>query len=388
MKELNLKVRNLGYKIIYNPKSVLYHQERGTPIISESFIRNKMIFDNKWKEKVYNLTCGKEYKITYLCGMYGVGNLGDDAILKGMLTVYPEAIPMCHHMLINYNGILIRDVKSNPQKYFNYATTLIIGGGGIFFDKGSIEFYYNLANTAKKLGSKIEIRGIGCEQINIDDIETIRSLTKLLNLADVIEVRTSKSKEIIQSFYNKRDVIYSSDYATLINYKDISDYNVKISNEEKYVSVSLSIRNNTENNYIDKIVNVLKYIINNTDYNVILVPHSRHQVSENENDVITNEIINSRLDDNKFKSNKQRLFLLDFQNSPESLYGFYNKMDVVISMRYHSMIFAKQLGKKIFCISRDLKFESFCKDNNINHSSIKDSEEEIIDNMKEIFEYK
>jgi len=379
--ELNLRVKELGYKIIYNPYSVLYHTERGTPIIASSFPANKKIFDTKWKEKVEKLTSGKEYKIIYLCGMYGVGNLGDNAILHGMLTVYPDAIPLCHHRLVTKNSVAIREVLNNPLQYFNDASILVIGGGGILFDRGSVEFYYNLANVAKKLGSKIEIRGVGCEQIDIEDKETKIYLEKLLYISSVIEVRTKRSQKILQNLFERTDIIFSPDYATLINHKDHGNYNVRVKNGIKYIAMALSIRNKKEDKYINKIVDILSYLIANSDYNIILVPHSRHQVSGEENDVITNEIIYNRLGDNKFKNNKQRLFTLDFQEEPESLYGFYNKVDIVIGMRYHSMIFAKQLGKKIFCISRDLKFQSFCEDNNIDYVSIKDSKEEIISKL-------
>jgi len=383
--ELNLKVRELGYKVIYNPNSVLYHDERGTPEIAKAFFVNKRIFDDKWKNKVSSLTFGKEYKIVYLCGMYGVGNLGDNAILQGMLTVFPNAIPLCHHRKITKNSLLIRDVISNPDNYFNEASLFIIGGG-IFFDKGSIDFYYKLAKIAKLRGSKVEIRGIGCEQLNSEDENIKETLKKLISLSDLTEVRSKQSKKTIEEMTGIKDIICSPDYATLINHHDYDNYNVKIEKDKKYIGMALSIRNIKENDYINKIVDICKYIILNTTYNIVLIPHSRHQVSEEENDIITNEIIYNRMGDNKFYQDEQRLFLLDFQNSPELLYGFYNKIDITISMRYHSMIFSKQLRKKIFCISRDLKFKSFCKENNIDNSSIKDSTEEIINKIKKIIE--
>ena len=59
--DLNMKIRALGRKIIYEPRSVVIHYEsQSTPIHvgNELLIRSVHIFYAKWRDKLENLLAG------------------------------------------------------------------------------------------------------------------------------------------------------------------------------------------------------------------------------------------------------------------------------------------------------------------------------------------
>ena len=138
-------------------------------------------------------------------GGYGIGNIGDEAVLAGLLralsyddiTVFssnPHETATLHH---------VHAEKTN-LKDFLLSTDLIIGGGELFQD--GMAWKFSLATLlAKFLAKKVKVVGIGVD-VNHSIEKLLTSLS--LKFADEVSVRdkSNAEKKIIPVFSRRERV--------------------------------------------------------------------------------------------------------------------------------------------------------------------------------------
>jgi hypothetical protein len=96
---------------------------------------------------------------------------------------------------------------------------------------------------------------------------------------------------------------------------------------------------------MDKLISICKFLLTDqgvgaTFTNIVHIPHVRHYVDYETNDVITGEKLFSMIDvyhDNRFEKFKP----LFFPENCYSLLNVYTRVQAIIGLRYHSFIFAE-----------------------------------------------
>jgi polysaccharide pyruvyl transferase WcaK-like protein len=300
-------------------------------------------------------------KKALIYGGYGTGNIGDEAILSGLLKTisYDEIIVFSSNPHETAALHKVRAEKTNI-KPFLLCDDLIIGGGELFQD--GMAWKFSLATIlAKILAKNVRVVGIGVDVSN--PIEKV--LTSLsLKFADEISVRDKRSfKNLVSMGLSPNKIKLVTDFVFYLKPEQLEpteetqfflEKHDLLSN--KFVVIFLRSKNpETDKRLLAFFKNVIINLAqSNSSLRILLVPLSKHPNSLRDDD----RIIIQRLKDN-VESNF--LIVFDKQLDPSSLLYLISKADLVISTRLHPLIFSEITNTKAIAIPLFPKIRSFAK---------------------------
>ncbi len=276
-------------------------------------------------------------------GYYGEGNLGDDLLLKSLLTIFGN----------KYNlGVLIKGIDKRYQqkdirefskfsidvfKGIKWADVVVGGGGGIFQDKTSIRsFYYYIFVLSLSLlfGKRVYLLGQSFSPLKSKINEFF--LRVFLNRTGKIYVRDSFSKDyLIKLRVKPEKIVLSTDLVFLL------DFPFELKNNGKGLGINLRGWRGFK---FEEFNPILKDLIQKYgEFYFFSFQDKDSQIYE--------------LIENDFKS-KIRLI------NPDNLefLSCFSSCRLFIGMRLHSCILSVLLGIPFIAISYDEKVEAFCYD--------------------------
>ncbi len=167
-----------------------------------------------------------------LAGYLGAGNLGDDAVMLGLVhglggagytvTVLSGA-PEETHRLYGFPSVARRDNKLVEAAIIK-CDALVFPGGSVFQDASSMmspTYYAGLIETAKKHGKKVVLVGQGIGPLN--GFIGKGASKKALNLADGITVRDPMALQALKDLGVTRPVRMAADSAFLLPVPRLSE---------------------------------------------------------------------------------------------------------------------------------------------------------------------
>ena len=278
-----------------------------------------------------------------ICGYYGQGNAGDEALLVCILERLPNNfLPIVlsgnpsktseDYKVISYSRLgIIKQILKLGKK-----DLLIWGGGSLIQDATSIKsplFYLGLTILANLKGLKTiaYAQGIGpiktpfirwltrqvlkkCHGVSVRDKESAKLLTtwgvKYLIAADPVWALSSKIKEDLQLLPSPRIAVNLRSHSSLT--------------EKRIGVISQGLINLKEE----------------TKANIILVPFQKSK------DLSICEKVAEKLGGNC------QIIMIE---NPQELKGLFKKVEMIIGMRLHSLIMAKSEKCKCFALSYDPK---------------------------------
>ena len=288
-----------------------------------------------------------------LCGYYGKGNGGDEALLVSMLEMLPRTVkPLVlsanpRATAKNYgvrcadrmnSGAIIRALKESQF--------LILGGGSLIQDATSIRnsiYYGGLMGLAGQFGLKtIAIaQGIG----PVDSPLTRWIAKRAFSGCTVVSVRDPASELLLQEWgincTMAPDPVWSLAATPIPTLANIPS---------PKIAVTLRSHPQLTNDRLDTLTQALVDLQASTGSHIILVPF------QPTTDVDIAKQIRSKLTDNS-----QIVTLTD----PKQLKGLFQGVDLAIGMRYHSLIMAAAEGCKCWAISYDPKVTKLMTEINI-----------------------
>jgi polysaccharide pyruvyl transferase WcaK-like protein len=298
-------------------------------------------------------------KKAVIYGGYGIGNIGDEAVLSGLLKTisYDETIVFSsnpHETAALHN---VHAEKTNLKQLL-LCNDLIIGGGELFQD--GMAWKFSLATIlAKLLAKNVRVVGIGVDVSN--PIEKV--LTSLsLKFADEISVRDKRSfKNLVSMGLNPNKIKLVKDFVFYLKPEQLEpNKETRLFLEKhnlmsnKFVAIFLRSKNfETDKKlltFFKKMIIDLKQ--RNSSLRVLLIPLSKHPNSPRNDD----RIILRKLKD-QVKSDF--LIAVDKQLDPSSLLYLISKADLVISTRLHPLIFSEITNTKAIAIPLFPKIRSF-----------------------------
>lgn len=319
------------------------------------------IYENVLKRE-HALKSGEKYGVV-ICGAYGHGNAGDEAILEaivGEMRALDKYMPIT---VISRNPEETQKIRGvNSIHRLNYpaftaamsnAKLYINGGGSLIQDvtsRRSLEFYLYTIKTAKRVGCKIIMYGCGIGPVIYpEDIEKARAIIN--DNVDIITLREPNSLEELKRFgIDKPEIILSSDPA--INLPASEDWEVdaflrdeNIEPNGKYIGIALRQWNGFDSK-AQVIAESIDYVYDKYGLTPVFVSINRID------DVKAAEKVAS------YFENTPYYIIKSYANS-SMVSGVMSRMTTVVSMRLHGLIFAAGQGTSIVGISYDPKVASF-----------------------------
>lgn len=305
------------------------------------------------------------YKIL-ISGYYGFNNIGDEAILKGLLdgirkklspvdilvlSKFPDFTAKKHDVrAINRINIfkLLREMRS--------MDLLVSGGGSLFQDvtsKRSIAYYIGIIWLAKKIfGKKVMIysQGIGPVQKRYNRF----LLGRMLSCVDVINVRDEKSKlELIRLGVSKEilvttDTVFNIERPGPKRGKNILEKMDK-ARDKPYIGISVRYWQENNERIKTETAKLCEMIVRHCGYRPVLIPFHFHE------DLKLMKEIHASLDENL----KKEVLIMEDYLYVEDYLSLIGHMDIMVAMRLHGLIFAVLMGVYPIGISYDPKIQSF-----------------------------
>lgn len=305
-----------------------------------------------------------------LSGFYGLGNTGDEAILKAIvdnlrselnnpeITVFslsPKQTAKEHGVKSVYRGWRLQNKEK--VKALRDADLLISGGGGLLQDTyptkflfGPLPYYLLIVFLAKLCGAKVMFfsQGIGPVTSTWGKI-----LMKVFaNMADFVTVRDQFSKDYLHSLGVKRpETVVTADIVFAFQgTADTSAYDsLDLTGNEKLVAVAPRPWFEHEDEYISKMAWVLDQLIEKRNVTPVFVP------MEPPYDTNVSIKIQAKM------KHAQATKLLGEKFTPNQFYNFIGQTEMTIALRLHALIFAALSNVPHIGLSYDRKVESFLK---------------------------
>jgi len=299
-----------------------------------------------------------------ISGYYGFDNSGDDAILKAIVKDLNE----------NSSSIKITAFSNNPtytEKIYNIKAVnrfeikdvigaikdcdlFISGGGSLLQDvtsTRSLLYYLVLMRLAKLFNKPVMVYANGIGPING---KMNRFLTRrILNRVDLITLRDEESNLFLKDLgiKNKNIHVTADPVFTLepTEEKSIDRILEKegIPKDKLLVGVSVRKWDNTEN-LVDNVTKAIDYVIEEYGVSVVLIPmHYPEDLS------ISEDILD--------KVTKKGCYVLSNKYNVEDIMGVIKKLEIIIAMRLHSLIYAATQGIPMVGIAYDPKIVGFLK---------------------------
>ncbi len=298
-----------------------------------------------------------------ISGYYGFNNAGDEAILASIIGSLRERQPNIDITVLSNNPDDTReqyDINAISRKKFSdvwramkSSDMLISGGGGLFQDvtsSRSILYYLGLIKMAKLLKKKVVVlaNGIGPVRKKFN-----RYLTKsIVNKVDLITVRDEVSRNVLKRMGVTQKIYLTADPALLL--KDTDESKIRKEKldsmldfkEEGRTLIGVSVRNWKDfESFSEKIVYFLDYVLENHDVDLLFIP------MHYKTDLEPSKTIIGKL--------KGRAYLVEEELNHHELRYLIGKMDMVIGMRLHSLVFASEKGIPVMGIVYDPKVNSY-----------------------------
>lgn len=324
-----------------------------------------------------------------VAGYYGLNNIGDEAILNGMITSLRNYIDDTKFYVLTNNGVetsslhdvypieqsfkkglkqfamnsIMKGEMSKILKYIKSCDVFILGGGSLLQDLRVhyLPFWLSMVYYAQKSGKKTVIYGIGAGPIDTPLGKYL--CKKILNNADLVTVRDAMSKNVLDNC-RVENVIQTADPAFAIEIPAECDFRCILSQinlpfENNVISTTLynwlhdsDLYRNLAHDTSDLasrreiMAGLYSEIIRRHNKNLLFVPTVK--IDEEGYRIIKNLIVShDKSYVSKYNSNIYYVLSLLF------------KSDLLIGARLHSLILATLMGVPIVPISYCGKVRSF-----------------------------
>lgn len=299
-----------------------------------------------------------------ICGAYGKGNAGDDAILKAIVQEMREVDPTRPLWVMSRRPSETRLVyRTNAMYTFNVPMVLhrfrrsalyINGGGSLMQDvtsTRSLQYYLYTLRAAKKLGCRVMMYGCGIGPINRPANRT--AAANAINKAvDLITLRDDLSRgELTRMGITKPDVRLSADPTIILEPApresvDLTLETLGIPPEGRYIGFGL--RNwKAFDEVLGEIAKAADYAYEKHGLVPLFVP------IEYPNDLYPAQRVAEKLHCPHYTIGERQPI--------EITIGILARMQTVVGIRLHSLMFSAGHGVPVVGMSYDIKVDGFLK---------------------------
>lgn len=310
-------------------------------------------------------------------GYYGFDNLGDEAVLAGLIKGLREKLPGVEIAALSVNPDktrLLHGITSIKRTDFISIFTLmrksdifLFGGGSLIQDVTSMMsplYYFGLLTMSRlaKLPYMLIAQGVGPLNRNL-----IKKLTAInFNSAKLITVRDKKSAELLKEIGVKKDIQVTADLALMLepnNSTRIQDWISKnIPSDKKIVCISMRPWLTNSTLAINQVVEAI-----NKDTNIFPIYLPMQPDIDTELSILMLKETGGAL--------------IDFTPTPSEVLAIISNCHYTIAMRLHTLIMSVLAGIPAFGIIYDPKVNDFAQKANIEAADINTNLSKLILNF-------
>ena len=301
-----------------------------------------------------------------ICGAYGRGNAGDEAILKSIIAELRTADPDIPLWVMTRSpkGTRIEHQERGIYIFNPFALVgalkksklFISGGGSLIQDvtsSRSLHFYLSSIAAAKKNGCKVVMYGCGIGPIIKPKHEKLTADIINANV-DVITLRDTMSLKLLSTIgVVKPKILVTADPAfglSTMADEDIANAFAKEGIPEGTKMMGFALREWDTFKNFNGIAIAAEYAYKK--YGLVPVFMS----VETPHDIPIAKKVAGRIDENVPR------YICQYAHHDSEFIGMLSKMDVVCGMRLHSLIFATAAGVPTIGLTYDVKVDGFFKD--------------------------
>lgn len=312
----------------------------------------------------------------FIVGNYGLKNLGDELILASIIYNLRKKFKNCLITVLSFdpqettsqykvNSILNKnDLKSliNMYKEIHKSDMVLCGGGGLLMVIKSIRpvLYYFISIWIAKIFLKpIFFYGVGAGPINTKLGRFIVKTT--CNLVNVISVRDKESKNLLLSLGIKKPInitldptIFFSEFFNISSKKGVKlrkpiiGISIVPWGDKRYPYTRIGGNTFEFNRYKKNISQLIMYIVNKIDAEIILVP-----MKYPADTIVIDEIIAS------LPKNIRRKTKRPEKHELSELFDIFKDIDLFIGCRLHSVILSTTMNIPTIAIAYHKKVKSY-----------------------------
>lgn len=285
-----------------------------------------------------------------ISGSYGGWNLGDEAILQGIVGELRRSLPV-------EITVFTRDAADTKRRHnvehVVQARTLtrgevreavepldlfILGGGGILFDREA-PVYLREMQIAQELGIPTMVYAISVGPLH--DPHDQRQVFETLRQASVITVRERRAKKILEDIGIRCEIVVTADPAFLLEPEPVPEELLKLDRLEVSRPVmGMSVREPgaaaprlTDMSYHDLLANAADFMIDRFNVDVVFVPMEQRVLDMQHSHAVIAKMLQP-----------QRAWLLRGDYTSGQLLSVMGRFQFVVGMRLHFLIFAALQG--------------------------------------------
>jgi len=295
-----------------------------------------------------------------ISGYYGLGNSGDEALLKSIVSDLKSINPDITITALSGNAKLTKELYGiktvnrfnilSIVREFRSARLLLSGGGTLIQDATSTKsllYYLGIILLAKKMGLKTMLYANGMGPISEKNLKRVRSV---LDTVELITLRENVSlEEIKRCNITKPEVCVTADPAFNLvpspqstAEKILSEHG--IGSEEQIIAVSVRDCKNLPDNFECEMAHALDNIASQ-GYLPIFIPMQLRQ------DLDLSLRIAGKM--------KQHSRVIDCELAVCDMLSLIGRCSIVCGMRLHMLIFASVMNIPLAGIAYDPKIRGF-----------------------------
>ena len=289
-----------------------------------------------------------------LCGYYGMGNGGDEALLAALLQMLPKRVTP---VVLSGNPQETRqrhNVEAVPRKSLSAvfsalrsADAFIWGGGSLMQDASSTlnpVYYGGLMLLAQMMGLKTVAWAQGIGPLNQPFSQWLTRTA--LKRCSAVSVRDRNSEALLgewqQNCLLAPDPVWGLDHAPVKGLWDLP---------APRVAVALRPHEHLSDRRLEVLARAIANFQKATGVCIVLVPFQPVK------DLAIAQFIADYLTEQK--SGPHHIYCLD---QPQQLKGLFRGVEMTIGMRFHALVMSAAEGCRCFAVSYDPKVDAIAQD--------------------------
>ncbi|MBI2857756.1 MAG: polysaccharide pyruvyl transferase family protein, partial [Chloroflexi bacterium] len=303
-----------------------------------------------------------------ISGSYGGLNLGDEAILQGIVSRLRASLPV-HITVISRdasdtmrrhrvdNAVNVRTLsREEVTRDVEVLDLLILGGGGILYDTES-RIYLREEQVALEKGVSTMLYAIGAGPLNTADAQTV--VRDTLEKVDVLTVRDHDARKLLEDIGVHREIIVAADPALFLKPEPVA----AMAYEGEHLGrgrrvVGISVREPggaapdlDEKFYHGLVANAADFMIDRFDAEVVFFPMERRAHDHQHAHSVVAQMLRP-----------QRAHVLSGEYTSGQMLSLIRRCQFCVGMRLHFLIFAALQHVPFVALPYAAKVEGFLND--------------------------
>jgi len=304
-----------------------------------------------------------------ISGSYGGLNLGDEAILQGIVAQLRRSLPV-------EITVFSRDAEDTRRRHPGVARVvparslardavrpeierldlLILGGGGILFDE---EAKVYLREVDLALEKRVPVMTYAISAGPLKTPEAQKLVRESLSRVDVVTVREPGALKVLEEIGVKRDIVVTADPAFLLEPEPIPPAMLEREGfhpERRLIGMSVrepgtAAPDIDEEMYHGLLANAADYMVERFDADVVLIPMEPKMLDVRHCHAVIAQMLRA-----------QRATVLKGEYSSGQMLSLVGRLAFAVGMRLHFLIFAALQGVPFVALPYSSKVEGFLAD--------------------------